>query len=206
MDLFAAPTTPSFNTTQETVKEVRYALEGTTFKVEKVVSTFKVTRENNEYSHPVVSRKKINEVVDSTLFNLVPITLEELAFYRESGVPSLVLKKDGIFYHAEIPKRLNLVSSKLLGAHQCAVAGHECNRLSAADDAHGGCAKVRDKHPHIEKYPWIATGYETFNMKAGRDAFVVVKCEHYEKLPPRQKLKASEISEIKRSLAEFIYL
>lgn len=139
------------------------------------------------------------EVIQS--FNLVEISLEQLDTLRKQKVASFVLKKDGKYYYSAIPDSINLVSSNILGVHLC---GNECRRMSAAKDEDGGCKKVRDlSKKHIEMYPWITCGYETFNTK--HNCLVVVNCSHYEKCPPREKLSTPDLNSARLSLAQFVF-
>lgn len=112
-------------------------------------------------------------------FPLIEVTPEMLADYRKKGISSFVLKVEGKLFYSAIPNNISFVSSTILGSHKCAIAGHECHRLSTASDEEGGCEKVRNCSNYIERYPWITTGYETFNTK--HDSFVVVNCLHYMK-------------------------
>ena len=201
-------TTPIYQTTKEITSVVKnIVLEGVkTLKADKITTTFEVKRELHPKTNQpfkVVAKNQVAEVVEHMSFDLVEVTLEELAVYRKSGISSFVLKVDGKLYYASIPDNISFVSSTILGAHRCAVAGHECNRLSAASDKQGGCAKVRDRSQRIERYPWIKTGYETFNTK--HDSFVVVNCLHYKPCPPRKKLSADDINRTKLGLAQFVW-
>lgn len=202
-------TTPTeYKVTKETTSVVRnIVLEGVkTLKAEKFTTTFEVKRELHPKTgqpYKVVSKDQIDEVVEPMTFDLIEVTAKELASYRKNGISSFVLKVDGKLYYTSIPDNISFVSSTILGAHRCAVAGHECNRLSAASDELGGCAKVRDRSQCIERYSWISTGYETFNTK--HDSFVVVCCSHYEKCPPRKKLSAAELNNKRLGLAQFVW-
>ena len=102
------------------------------------------------------------------------------------------------YYHIKIPKMFNLMSNTFLGKHLC---GEICRRLSAASDELGGCDKVRHHARHIELFSHIESGYETFNTN--HDAFVVLKCTHYECCPPRKPLTPKEKARLKLSLASY---
>lgn len=200
--------TPNFQVTNETTTVVKnIVLEGVNvLKAEKITTTVEVKRELDPKTNKplkIISKKKVEEVVEPISFNLVELKPEELAEYRKSGISSFVLKVDGKLYYASIPDNINFIYSTILGAHRCAIVGHECNRLSAASDEEGGCAKVRDHSPCIERYSWITTGYETFNTK--HDSFVVVKCLHYEKCPPRKKISVIEANNARLCLAQSIW-
>ena len=201
-------TEKKFKTTKERSTVTKnIVLEGVkTLRAEKVTTVFEVVKElHPKTNHPynLVSKKKIDEKVEPLVFPLTEVTPKSLAAYRKKGIPSFVLKVDGKLYYTEIPDNISFVSSTILGAHQCAVAGHECHRLSAATDENGGCQKVRDRSKIIERYPWITSGYETFNTK--HDSFVVANCLHYKKCPPRRDRTAAEINNAKLSLAQFVW-
>jgi|GEM_PF-5667497 hypothetical protein len=181
-------TTPKTEKKFETTKEVsevtkNIVLEGVkTLRAEKFTTTFEVVRELHPKTDPpfkVVSKKQIDKKVEPLCFPLIEVTPEMLADYRKKGISSFVLKVEGKLFYSAIPNNISFVSSTILGSHKCAVAGHECHRLSTASDEEGGCEKVRNCSNYIERYPWITTGYETFNTK--HDSFVVVNCLHYMK-------------------------
>lgn len=197
-------TTPNYQVTKETASVVKnIVLEGVkTLKAEKITTTFEVKRELHPKTNQpfkVVAKNQVDEVVEPMSFDLVEVTPEELAVYRRSGISSFVLKVDGKLYYASIPDNISFVFSDILGAHRCSA----CNRLSAASDEQGGCAKVRDRSQCIERYPWITTSYETFNTK--HDSFVVGNCLHYEPYPSRKKLSAAELNRAKLGLAQFVW-
>lgn len=205
-------TTPTKNKNFITTNEVTHitkniVLEGTEMlRAEKVTTTFKVVRELHPKTNEpfkLVSRDIINEEVEPLCFPLIEVTPEELDEYRKKGVSSFVLKMEGRLFHATIPGNISFVSSTILGPHKCAIAGHECHRLSAASDEEGGCEKVRNRSNYIERYPWITTGYETFNTK--HDAFIVVNCLNYEKCPPRKRHTTTEINHLRLGLAQFVW-
>ena len=194
--------TPNYRVTTNVVKNI--VLEGVkTLRVEKITTTFKVEYELHPKTNQpfkVVSKDQVDKVVEPMFsFELVEVTPEKLAVYRRSNISSFVLKVDGKLYYTRIPDNISFVSSNILGAHQCGV----CNRLSAASDKKGGCAKVRARSQGIERYPWITTGYETFNTK--HDSFVVATCLHYEQYPPRKKIPISASNSAKLSLAQLVW-
>lgn len=166
------------------VKKLRIILVSTLYdaRVERFVETNRI---NVLSQNPIMQREK-----DVHIFELSEITSDELIEHRKSGKPSFVYKVDNKYYYCEIPYNLNLVGTTFLGQHLCGCVGHECNRLSAASDEEGGCAKVRGRSRGIERYPWITKGYETFNT--GYGAFVVLECEHYEKMKPSQQFYDEE--------------
>lgn len=182
-------TEKKFKTTKEVTEVVKnIVLEGTkTLRAVRLTITFEVVREirpKDNQPFKVISKKKIDEKVEPLNFPLIEVSSEALADYRKKGIPSFVLKTDGKLYYSAIPDNISFVSSTILGAHQCAIAGKECRRLSAASDEDGGCEKVRNYSKYIERYSWITTGYETFNTK--QDSFVVAKCLNYKKCPHRR--------------------
>ena len=173
---------------------------------EKVTSTLEVTHKRHyitKQPYMVVGKKAVNEIVEPISFNLIEVTPAQLKKFRMSGIPSFVLKKNGKLYYTSIPKNLSFVSSPILGKHLCAIQKHECKHLSAASDELGGCAKVREGARRIERYPWITTGYETFNTQ--NDSFVVVNCSHYEQCPPPKKLPARKTEHDRLRLAQFMW-
>lgn len=150
-------------------------------KVDKVTTTYELKRTlHPKTKQPLmlVSKKQVDEVIEHMSFDFVEVIPEELEVYRRSGIPSFVLKEDGKLYYTSIPDSIHFFSSNLIGEHRCATQGKECKRFSVLSDEMGGCAKVRNLSKRIWIYPWIVTGYETFNTKY--DCFVVVKCLHYE--------------------------
>lgn len=202
-----------FKTTKKVTKVIKnFALEGVeTLRVERVTTTFEVVKElHPETNRPskVVSSQPIDEKVEPLSFPLIEVTPEALADYRKKGVPSFVLKIDGKLYYSAIPDNISFMNSTILGAHQCALTksgfgGYGCHRLSAASDENGGCEKVRNRSTYIEKYPWITTGYETFNTKL--DSFVVANCLHFEKYPPQKTRSLDEINQSRLSLAQLYW-
>jgi len=123
-------------------------------------------------------------VVEPISFRLEEITPEELALHRISGIPFFVLKTDGKFYYCSIPSNINVSSSFILGTHCCSGAKYDCMKMYAKSDEEGGCAKVRDRIPHIEKYDFITTGYEIYYPDE-RSTLTVIDCKHYKLDQPR---------------------
>lgn len=186
----------------EETKEI-FTLVGVEQLVQQsITTTYETVREIKPSR--VVCKRPINHH-QKTLksYPLKEVTPDELAEYRKAKVPSFVLKIDGKLYHCNIPEDTSFQSYTLLGPHKCATSSKECNRLSAASDEQGGCAKVRAYSVGIERYPWIEVGYETFGTKF--DSFVVVECSHYEKCPPRKHYTPAEITQKRLSLAQFFW-
>lgn len=150
-----------------------------------------------------LSGEKItSQGVEPISFDLIEVSPEELAKYRDDGIPSFVLKVDSKLYYTSIPRNISFIDSNILGTHQCAIAGRECNRLSAACDEDGGCEKVREQHKRIEEYSFITMGYQTFNTI--HDFLKVVECSHYEPCMPRKKPSVERLNRLKLSIAQFI--
>lgn len=175
-----------------------------TVKKKNIPAKFELKRNFQADRSPftVIAKNALNEIIEDMSFDLSEVSVEELAAYRKTEIPSFVLKVEGKLYYSLIPD-INFYSYDLLGNHQCAVVGHECNRLSAATDENGGCEKVRNFSKEIEKYPWITIGYETFNT--AHNSFVVVKCLHYEQCPPTVKHSFQDIMNTKLGLAQYIW-
>ena len=124
-------------------------------------------------------------------YPLRQVTTEEIATLRMSDEPGFILKIEGKYLYASIPKTLNCSSSKMLGKYLCAT----CQRFSSKPDCAGGCVKVRDSDfneyrmlgfseddayelsKRLEKYSFISEGYETFNTST--ESLVITKCAHY---------------------------
>lgn len=201
-------TTPNLITTTEVTEVIKnIVLEGVNMlRAEKFTTTFEVVRKlnpNTNQPNNIVSKRKLDEKIEALSFHLIEVTPETLADYRRKGISSFVLKNEERLFYSTIPNNMFFVSSTLLGLHKCAAVGEECHRLSAASDEEGGCAKVREFSKCIERYPWITTGYETFNTK--HDSFVVINCLHYEKCPPRKHLTTAEINQLRLSLANYVW-
>lgn len=157
------------------------------------VKEVKVFYENN-------SRKPIDTVVARTSgYPLVEAMPETVRVMRKSGQPGFVYKKDGKLFCAAIPQikndpyessppHLGAVLGQHMGmrtthteieiVHCCNDREMMCNHLSALPDEMGGCAKVRARKARIEDYPFIAEGYEFFNVHI--TSLVVIKCTHWD--------------------------
>lgn len=168
--------------TKATTNSVKYiSWEGFDFlRIRKVSSTLKTVSEYDSQTNKLlrtIEKSKSDETSDTQILSLTEITLDELQKYRNAKVPSFVLKVGDKFYYARIPNEMSLVGAKFDGEHKCANPFNSCKRLSSASDAKGGCAKIRNGSSHIELYPWISLGYETFGTK--HNAFVVARCAHF---------------------------
>ena len=172
--------------------------------MDKVSSIYQLVYTGSGKKRKLLSKKQISSETETLVFQLNEVNESEISKFREMGIPSIVLKLNGTLYHSEIPENVPLLSVDLFGTpHMCALPDHVCSRLSAASDENGGCEKVRNKSRWIEKYPWIISGYETFNTK--NDVFFVVKCSHYEKCPPKKKMSPEKLREAKLALAQFMW-
>ena len=181
-------------------------LEDSKLKTSVVTYCYEITKSYNPKKatkYEISSKKEISKKVEDLIFNLVPISANKLADYRRDKIPSFVLSKSGKFFWTKIPKDISLYSSKLLGAHKCSEAKHECRRLSAASDELGGCAKVRNHATGIENYPWIVLGYETF--ATANDSFVVVDCKHYELCSPKKMVSAEKRMRAKLGIYQYVW-
>lgn len=187
-------------------KDVRR--EGLFIKATEVTSTY--TIRNEVYDETGLVKKQVSKWVSNEEERMVEyplreISKEEILGLWKAKVPSFLLKKDGKYYHGEIPKEMTFLSSNVIDVpHQCAVGdqGGCCARLEASPDPKG-CAKVRARSVHIERYDWITYGYETFCTN--HTAFVVGACEHYKKCPPKKQLPAAEVNRRRVALAAFFY-
>jgi len=151
--------------------------------------------------HSVVTQRTFNFGCETEVkifeedYPLREVTPRELFLLRTSGKPGFVLKQEGKYYYTTIPKQLTFHSREISGEHMCSRNGKVCSRLSAAEDCNGGCGKVRDLDPlayinnkkfheavrlsaRIEKYPFIRSGYESFNTPT--NSLVVLSCDNYQ--------------------------
>ena len=178
-----------------------------TLRVDKLSYLYEVTERLNlkkSKKYEVLSKKEISKEVEELSFHLKPVTVAELAAYRNDNISSFVLVKNGEFYWTKIPGDISFYSSKLLGGfHLCSESKKECSRLSAASDDLGGCAKVRSKATGIEKFPWITSGYETFGTS--NDSFFVACCEHYKTCPEKATMSVEARNRAKLALAQFVW-
>ena len=182
--------------------------EGLLIKATEVTSTY--TIRNEVYDGTCVVKKQVSKWVSDEEERMVEYPLREISKEEIPGlwkakVPSFLLKKDGKFYHGEIPKEMTFLSSNVIDVpHQCAGGqqGVCCARLEASPDPKG-CAKVRARSVHIERYAWITYGYETFGTN--HTSFVVGACEHYKKCPPKKQLPAAEVNRRRLALASFFF-
>lgn len=198
-----------FKVTQETNKLIKkLELEGTTnLKAYECVTTYEVKRELHPETHQpykIVDKKLVKETCTLINFNLIEVTKEEVEQCRKAGIPSFLLKLGEKLYYAHISPNITFTDSNLLGGkHKCALQGKECKRLSAASDENGGCEKVRNYCNRIERYQFIARGYETFNTH--NDSFFVASCDNYEECPPRPEISKEEKYRMKLALAQYVW-
>lgn len=181
--------------------------EGLTLHVSKFSYLYEVTEKLNlkkAKKYEIISKKEVSKEVEDLSFTLKPVTVAELAAYRNDDIPSFVLVENGEFYWSKIPGDISFYNSKLLGGiHLCSESKHECSRLSAASDELGGCAKVRNKATGIEKYPWITSGYETFGTS--NDSLFVGSCSHYEVCIQKPPMSVEARNRAKLALAQYVW-
>ena len=186
-------------------KNIRF--EGLTLLVSKFSYLYEVKEKLNlkkAKKYEIISKKEISKKVETLSFTLKPVTVTELAVYRNDDIPSFVLVTNGDFYWTKIPEDISFYNSALLGGtHLCSESKKECSRLSAASDDLGGCAKVRNKATGIEKFPWITSGYETFGTS--NDTFFVACCEHYEKCIEKSSMSVEARNRAKLALAQYVW-
>jgi hypothetical protein len=170
----------SFETSEVTDNII---LDGLMLRITMTKNTFKVFRKvhfRTRKPEKFLSKNLVNKETKTINLKLSEISLDKLSDFRNQHVPSFVLKIGEKLYHTIIPNNVYFVSSNILGKHQCSCKRYLCRRLSSASDSDGGCEKVRNFSQCIENYPWILTGYETFNTKS--NTFIVIKCLHCQKI------------------------
>lgn len=161
--------------------------------------TYEVTRINNSSNSTSTKRKIIARTELSFILHMTEVSSQEVTQFRKAKTPSLVIVLDGKLLYSEIPKELDLETFRnCLGAYICASSGKECDRLSAAPDNKGGCAKVRYKSRGIEFCSFISKGFETFNTL--HDTMHVVVCCNYIAPQARQKQPITKVNEMMECL------
>ena len=179
--------------TKKKIEELtNFSLEGKRLKAEKHTSTYITDPKNG-------LRKCLSDVCEPQVFELEEAMPETLKLCRENEIPYFVLKKDKKIFYTVLPSKVRILPSGALMGHHCS----SCHHLSAASDANGGCAKVREFSLGIEKYPWIVKGYETVGTSG--DVFIVQRCENYEPDPPREPLPAGEANRRKLAIAQYVW-
>ena len=170
-----------------------------------IYKNLKINFDNNIMSMSVDKINTDDGETEEISFILNEATPQEIRSLRETTTPYLVYKMDEKIFYTQIPKDFDIKDQ----IHKCAEPGGPgrpggpCKHLSAASDKLGGCDKVRKKSTCIEKFQFITLGYETFNTE--RDCFIVLKCTHYEKCPPRKKFTLDQIHRLQISLAQFVW-
>ena len=164
--------------TEHYTQELTFVPE--TFHTKEYFSGLGFPKKRTTYKR-VLKRETLNR---SEEFPLREVTKEELKELRRSGQPGFVLKEDDKYYYAEIKYNTRLLSRCMLSGHKCEL----CKRLSAAADCDGGCAKVREGCRGIERYKWITSGYESFNVYEG-GVFIVEYCDRYRQIDGSKKKK-----------------
>ena len=192
---------PIISQTQHTETSIKnFSLDGVhTLYAEKISTTYIVEkRKYPSEDEPIFSRKALTVNSTPMSFDLEEVTVDELLEFRKE-TPCFVLKKGQRYFLAIIPKDISFVSCDSLGKHMCGI----CQRLSAASDEKGGCAKVRARSYFIERYPWIKYGIETFNTH--HDAFIVFECENFSPYREEKKVSPLEKTQMIVGLAQHIY-
>lgn len=179
--------------------------------------TLKIVEEERIYDfrRPPEERKKpiSKKILSETTFLLREVSPQTLLRYRSSKRPGFVFKFENRYYFTEIPKNLKLLAQTFkfddinVNYHLC---GKNCRHASAADDRHGGCAKIRDfttetlykvqglsfvksvaSSSRIEKYDFIKLGFESFNTT--RNCMYVALCQNYKLTPTRNFQLVGEV-------------
>ena len=197
----------TIKTMENTIAFKNVQLDGATLTVEKHSTTYEIEWEVSEKTKRQILSSKTQvgvTKVEKLTFDLVEVTPLELRKFWRNKTPSFVLKEDGRYYHTQIPKDISFISAGICGAHLCARVGAECTRLSAAPDELGGCEKVRNRSCHIERYPWITYGFETFSTRD--DVFCVAKCQHYKEREKKwNKVDLNDLYSKRLSLAQYLW-
>lgn len=169
--------------------------------------TYEVTRINNSSnsdSTKGLKRKIINSTELTFIFHMTEVSSQEVTQFRTAKTPSLVIVMDGKMLHSEIPKELDLKTFKgYLGRYICAFSGTQCDRLLAAPDNKGGCAKVRNNSRGIELCSFISKGFETFNTL--HDTMHVAGCCNYTAPQPREKTPKKKVCEMMDCLYDLFH-
>lgn len=192
--------------TQQTTKEILYDKDDKKLTVIIDKTTYSGQRRMNpKTKKPGVwdSKKIIDKTTEKMEVYLQVVTPKEISRARNEGIPSFVLKMQGICYYSEIPKTLDLtLVKKIMQPHQCTIIKKECSRLSAAKDCDGGCEKVRNFSKGIEQYEFIEDGYEIFNTYF--DKLYVGKCKNYVPTGRRTEIPVKELKETIECLHSYL--
>lgn len=147
-----------------------------------VVTTEVITL--SETNSPITNKRTKQDV-----YQLRPVTAQELLELRLSMKPGLVYKQEDSLFYTDIPDDLSISGKgnfKHMCNKDCVEVGFNCPRtrdLTTSFQMRIGQPFVRavKKSWRIEKYPFIKEGIESFNMKNSYDAFIVIECIHYQK-------------------------
>lgn len=110
------------------------------------------------------------------MFTVREISVDEIQYFRRKKIPSLLIKKDGKYYHSQISANNSVTYTT---THCCCDGRHDCVRLLAKPTSEGGCDKTMSYSRRIETHDFVKTGYETFGTV--KDSYIVVECACYEK-------------------------
>lgn len=175
-----------------------------TFNHERLIAeeTIKVYELTKTEGRRRVEKELLSSDIKDINFELREVSKEQLYEIRSKKIPSFIFKDGDKLFWTEIPKTMNFMTKEFLGKFKCAPSGGVCDRLSAASDEQGGCAKVRDIKKCIESYDFIILGYEIFGTNF--DVFHVAKCTHFKEAKPQKvTYKQRQIGLL--SLAQCLY-
>ena len=148
-------------------------------------------------------------------YNFRMVSREELKELRlNKKIAGLVCKDGNALFYTEIPGSLRLNSSAAdFGSHMC---GKNCSKVC------NGCPRTSDltvsfqerggKHFfqavkdswRLEKYPFIVSGIEAFNMEGSNDACIVFACKNYQ-IRYKKERKSTSIADAKLGIAHYIW-
>ena len=134
------------------------------------------------------------------IINLVEIPVEKISAIRASDLPALIMKHENRYWFCKVPWDFDIFSSNIGGRHVCA----DCDRVSAASDEDGGCAKVRDRiRKEIECYEFITDGIQTLNVK--HPTFRVLCCSNWTAYPKRKSWSYDQLRKARITLAQNVW-
>lgn len=137
-----------------------------------------------EETERILSRRS-----ESTIYPMRVVSAQELFNLRVSKAPGIVYKKNGILFYTKIPSTLHINGRDSLGAHlcgkHCSQVCQGCPRTSAltVDFQEKSFEKdfvqaVKDSW-RIEKYDFVFSALEAFNMENSNDACLIFNCDNF---------------------------
>lgn len=205
MDSLCSDVTTTYSSTTSNV--IKFSDSKDCLIEDKVTIHYRTTTERNENGiivHIPVKEEIARDTERIATYQFREITVEELKSLRKTKTPSFVYKEYERYFYCEIPYDKSFLATNELGNHMCSCQAIGCcERLSAASDKDGGCAKVRGYSIGIEKYPYIQTGYETFNTS--NDVFVVLSCQNFKLCESTTQTSRDHILQLKVGLAQFVW-